>query len=519
MTPLDWALVVLINGAIVLWGFKIAGGKKTAFEWFLASRGLPWWVVGLSLFATAVDSGDYVAVVGGAYDFGLQNVAAWWIGMPLGWFLVAWYVFLPIYRSGCYTNSEWLEQRFTPSLRLLGALIQIQYRTNVLGNISYSLFLTFSIATGWGRETWFLVVAVALAAGIYTALGGLQAVAMTDAAQSIFIFLASMLLWMTLWGEVGGWTGLEERLAAMSPQLAETMLHIGASKEAGVPAVLVLFGWAVSLTAYVVVNHSQAMRLLAARSEWDMRIAAALASFILAVVMWFNITLGIMARAVYPDLAVVDEAFPRLVADFMAPGLIGLVVAGVLAGGISTYDSITSSLAAVFTRDIYGRFIRGDVSEEETLTVSRWATLVLLALSFGYIPFFGEGMVSFYLRLTSVFVMPLFTVYMMGALTRVHRRSGVVGLTVGALYGLTSFVGEAQGWELPLWWTNTWWAYLWAVLLPSAAMFAYSAVWGWEATAPPQATPSDEGLPLLARPTLWAAVFFAVITALVVGLW
>ncbi|MBI1353774.1 MAG: hypothetical protein GC160_05460 [Acidobacteria bacterium] len=519
MTPLDWTLVFAINGLIVAWGFALARGPQTTYDWFLAAKGLPWWVVGLSLFATAVDSGDYVAVVGGAYGFGLQNVAAWWIGMPLGWFGVAWFVFLPIYRSGCYTNSEWLEQRFTPPLRLLGALIQIQYRTNVLGNISYSLYLTFSIATGWGQETWVLVVVVAAAAGWYTALGGLKSVAMTDAAQSIFIFLASMLLWMTLWGEVGGWSGLESRFQAVSPELAHTMLHIGATKEPGVPAALVLFGWAVSLTAYVVVNHSQAMRLLAARSEWDMRIAAAVASFALAIVMWFNISLGILARAVYPDLTAVDEAFPRLVADYMAPGLLGLVVAGVLAGGISTYDSITSSLAAVFTRDIYGRFLRKNADEAETLKTSRWATIVLLALSFGYIPFFGEGMVSFYLRLTSVFVMPLFTVYMMGALTRVHRRSGVVGLAVGALYGLSSFVGEAQDWDLPFWWTNTWWTYLWSVVFPAAAMFAYSFVWGWEAPQPAPEPVDESALPWWARPPVWAGVFFAVITALVVALW
>ena len=165
MTPLDWLLVIAINGGIVVWGLRFAKGAKTSFDWLLAARGLPWWIVGLSLFATAVDSGDYVAVVGGSYGFGLQNVAAWWIGMPVGWFIVAWWVFLPIYRAGCFTNSEYLEQRFSPGVRLLGALIQIQYRTNVLGNIAYSLYLTFSITTGWGSETWALVVIVAVAAG------------------------------------------------------------------------------------------------------------------------------------------------------------------------------------------------------------------------------------------------------------------------------------------------------------------------------------------------------------------
>ena len=518
MTPLDWFLVLAINGGIVLWGLRFAGGAKTAYDWLLAARGLPWWIVGLSLFATAVDSGDYVAVVGGAYDFGLQNVAAWWIGMPLGWFAVAWFVFLPIYRAGCFTNSEYLEQRFSPGVRLLGALIQIQYRTNVLGNIAYSLYLTFSIATGWRNETWVLVGIVALAAGVYTAAGGLKAVAMTDAVQSVFIFTASALLWWALWGHVGGWSGLEAKLAAQSPELARTMLHIGARQDPGAPAILVLFGWAISLTAYVVVNHSQAMRLLAARSEWDMRAAAAAASFALAVVMFFNISLGILARAVYPDLAVVDEAFPRMVADFLAPGLLGLVVAGVLAGAVSTYDSIGSSLAAVFTRDLYGRFLSPNADDAALLRVSRWSTLFFIAVSFGYIPFFGEGMVTFYLRITSVAVMPLFAVYLMGALTRVHKGSGAWGLGAGVLYGLSSFAGEAWDWNLPVWWTNTWWSYLWSVLVPVGAMFAYSFAHGWEPALEPQ-PPTEPSRPLHARPEAWGALFFGIIAALVVWLW
>ncbi|MCB9384874.1 MAG: hypothetical protein H6509_09670 [Bryobacterales bacterium] len=518
MTPLDWALVIAINGGIVVWGLRFAGGTKTAYDWLLAAKGLPWWIVGLSLFATAVDSGDYVAVVGGSYNFGLQNIAAWWIGMPVGWFLVGWFIFLPIYRAGCFTNSEYLEQRFSPSVRLLAALIQIQYRTNVLGNIAYSLYLTFSIATGWGDETWALVVIVAAAAGVYTAAGGLKAVAMTDAVQALFIALASGTLWWTLWSYVGGWSGLEARLAAQSPELAHTMLHLGARAEPGAPAILVMFGWAISLTAYVVVNHSQAMRLLAARSEWDMRAAAAAASFALAFVMWCNISLGVLARAVYPDLAVVDEAFPRMVKDFLAPGLLGLVVAGVLAGAISTYDSIGSALAAVFTRDIYGRFLVKDADDARMLRVSRWSTVAFLAISFAYIPFLRDGMVAFYLRITSVAVMPLFAVYMMGALTRVHPGSGVWGLGAGVLYGLSSFAGEAWGWNLPLWWTSTWWSYLWAIVIPAVTMFAYSLARGWdERPALPPEPPQFH--PWYARPSLWAAVFFAIVGSLVVWLW
>ena len=133
------------------------------------------------------------------------------------------------------------------------------------------------------------------------------------------------------------------------------------------------------------------------------------------------------------------------------------MVAGVLAGGISTYDSIGSSLAAVFTRDVYARFLVKGRNDAHYLRVSRWATPAIIAASFLYIPFLQEGMVRFYLRITSVAVMPLFAMYLMGTLTPVHRRAGVVGLLAGIGYGLSSLLGEALDWPLPLWWTNTWW--------------------------------------------------------------
>ena len=451
---------------------------KRSSDWLLAAKSLPWWMVGLSMFATAVDSGDYVAVVGGAYTFGLSNLTTWWLGLPIGWLVAAYFVFLPLYRGGMFTNAEYLEYRFGPAARLLSAFIQIQNRTNVLGNIAFSLYLTFSILSSWGSSTWWLVVAISMAAAVYTATGGLKSVAATDALQSIVMLMASVILWWVLWSAVGGWSGLESRFQQIDPQLADKMLHIGRD-EPGVPAPLIIFGWVIVLTAYCIVNHSQSMRLLAARSEWDLKTAALTASVVTVGVMWFNITLGILGRAVMPELAEPDQIYPRLVQEYLTPGLVGLVVAGVLAGGISTYDSIGSSLAAVFTRDIYARFLVKGQSDAHYLKVSRWATPLIIAASFGYIPFLQEGMVRFYLRITSVTVMPLFTMYLMGTLTPVHRRSGVVGLLFGIGYGLSSLLGDALGWPLPLWWTNTWWAYLWSPLITAGAMLVTSWMWGW----------------------------------------
>ena len=85
LSALDWFLIVALNGSIILYGLYLSRGTKRSVDWFLAAKGLPWWMVGLSMFATAVDSGDYVAVAGGAYKFGLSYISSWWLGLSIGW--------------------------------------------------------------------------------------------------------------------------------------------------------------------------------------------------------------------------------------------------------------------------------------------------------------------------------------------------------------------------------------------------------------------------------------------------
>ena len=225
MTLIDWVIVLAINLAIVAYGLRLARGTKTTQEWFLAARGLPWWIVGLSAFATAADAGDYVVLAGGSYSFGLSNLTTWWLGLPVGWFVVSYFIYVPMYRARMFTNAEWLEHRFGPGVRLVSVFIQIQYRTNVLGNMAWSLFLTLNIVGGLDDiSSWGIVVAIAALAAWYSAQGGLRSVAITDVLQYVTMAVASLLLWLVVWQAVGGWSGLESQLAA---QDRGWMLHVG----------------------------------------------------------------------------------------------------------------------------------------------------------------------------------------------------------------------------------------------------------------------------------------------------
>ena len=480
MTWTAWALAISINAAVAAGGWLRSGRPRDAADWQLASRRLAWPVVGLSLFATAIDSGDFVAVVGAAYQFGISYLSTWWLGIPIGWLIATSVVLVPIYRAGFFTNAEYLEARFGPSMRLVGALVQIQQRTHVMGNMAFSLFLLLGAVTGWGGHAWWVVAGLAVLAAVYTAGGGLRAVVATDSMQTVMIVLASGLLWLAVWTGVGGWSSMADRIAQFDPDLPGRFLSYRGAAGSGAPLALVLFGWISAHVAYCIVNHSQSMRLLGARRERDMRAAAALASAVLALVMWANVSLGVMARALHPDLDHVDAAFPNLFVDHMTGVAAGLVFAGVLAACLSTYDSIGSALGAVFTRDVYCRFLAPRAGERESLAASRIAAVACIGLSFLYIPFVDEGMVAFYLRLSSVAVVPLATAFVVGACTRANRGAGLAGMAAGVGWGVLSMAGDRLAWALPEWLTDVWWSYFWAVAVTAAAMAGWTLIRGAE---------------------------------------
>ncbi|NKB66263.1 MAG: hypothetical protein GKR89_04310 [Candidatus Latescibacteria bacterium] len=478
MTLIDWLLILVVNGGIVLYGLLIFRGRGESFDWYLAAKSIPWWVIGLSAFGTAIDSGDYVGIVGGSYKLGLAQLSQWWLGIAVGWFVLSFFVIVPMYRTGVFTNAEWLEFRFGPTARVLAVLINIQSRTNVLGNIYFSMYLVLSIVAGIsGVWSWIMVLATATTASLYIIRGGLKAGVFTDALQSTAMIVASFVLWGVVWVKTGGWDGLTDKLAGIDPKLPDQLLRVGGYSPDGVSPLVVVLGFIIVLTTYAVINQYEAIRFLGARSEWDFKMAALVASLATAICLWFNVSLGPLARAHFPDLEIVDQAYPLMVKTYLPPGLVGLTVAGLVAAAYSTFDSIGIGISTLFVRDIYARFIVRYREDAHYTRVGQIAVPFIIALGFIYVPFLGsKGMLMFYLRLAGAIAVPLMTVILMGVFTRVHRATGLVGLVVGLTYGMSAILAESYEWGLPVWYTHTWWTYLWNIVLPATAMVLVSVL-------------------------------------------
>jgi len=494
MTALDWLIVLLLNGPVIALALARSRDTHTSGDWFLAGRTLPFWMIGLSLYATFVDTTDLVADSGATFNQGVRFFIMNWLGVLVGWLLLAHGVILPIYRRGMFTNAEYLEARFGVATRVLSVLVQVLYRSVIMGMIATANFLTLRIVCGWEPAlAWSVVAGVAVVATIYTMAGGLKSVVLTDAMQSVVMFAAMAVIFGLVWREVDGWSGMAARLTERDPVMAGELLHAGTSL-GGVSAWLIGFNLMLAGLAYAIVNHTQSMRLLGARSETDLKGAVVVGGVLLVVATFLSQSMGLMGRALFPELEALpvppdvqsaDAIFPVLVRDVAGPGLKGLMLAGVMAAAFSTYDSIGSTLSALITRDIYARLLVRDREDHHYLTVGRWLTPVVILGSFLYVPtLLRGGLVGTYLAMVGSFVVPLLAVYLLGAFTRVHRSSAVAGLVVGVGYGVYALLAR-QGAEgmvpLPD-----------ALKHPSAtgpcafgltilAMLAWSCVRGWEA--------------------------------------
>lgn len=545
MTLFDWLIVLVLNGGVVAYGFYLARGTTTSQEWFLGNRSLIWWAVGLSMFATNIDNADIVSLTGTSFKEGFHIIGVHTLGSFTGGILAAFFLVPAMVRAGHYTNAEYLEARFGISTRVLSAIIQIQYRTSMLGLMIWSVYLLLTKFLGLDPNlAWLFIVGLVILAAIYTSWGGLKAVVFTDAIQGVVMFIGMAAIFTAVWKAAGGWGEVKAALAAAglqeNGQPVSDLAHMGKyhGDDGTTSPWLVLLGWIIIGGGYWTVNHTQTMRLLGARSLWDMKMAALFGVTISIPIMVGCASIGIIGRSLFPDFSPPDALYPHLADLYLGAGFKGLVVAGIVAAAISTFDSMGSSLSAVFTRDVYARLMVRDREDAHYVKVTRWATLAILGIGFAYIPFISgkDTMLKAFLTLIPVFVTPLFTIYLLGIFSKAHPRAGVCGILTGALYGVIALYDReiADVDWLASWFTNRWVALCWSIVFTLIGGVVATLIWGnyqpeereaafaeadagWLERSREALTPLPEhlfadGIPLLLRPGPIAAILVAATT-------
>ena len=314
--------VAYMVGILVLGVVASRRMGNTKRDYFLAGDRLSWWMVGGSIVAANISSHHFIGVIGTAYARGFVAMVIEWGAILIGFNALLW-IFLPFYlRNGFYTMPEFLQRRFGAGARVTyAALILITY---VFVEISAVLYLgAIALHSLFDLPLMASIVALALFTGFYTILGGLRAVVWTEMFQLAVLLTGGLALSFATLHAVGGWSGFMATSSDWHLLLPADDPDFPWTSYLGSTLCISIF--------YCAANQFIVQRTLAAKNEWHARMGVVFTDYLKFFLPLIIVVPGLLAPQLFPRLERPDMAFPTLVQHLLPQGLVGLVMAGLIA--------------------------------------------------------------------------------------------------------------------------------------------------------------------------------------------
>ena len=442
LSALDWAVIAAYVGGLVVLGLLMSRRHFAPVDFFLASRATQWPVIGLALLASNMSSTALVGLAGGAYAMGISVYDYEWTATVI---LVFFCLFLLpfVIRSGTYTMPEFLERRYDVRLRLLFALLTLFLNVFVdSAGILYSGSLVCKLLFP-AQPLWLIVAALAGAAGLYAASGGLRAVIYTEAVQGIVLMAGALVISIGAFSRAGGWHAV---MTGVDPAAVSLIRPIG---DPSVPWPGLLLGIPLLGFYYWCTNQSIVQRLLSAKNIDHARWGALFAGLLKLPVLFLIVLPGICALLLFPKLPRPDMVYPKLILELLPAGLVGLVVAGFVAATMVSIASMLNSAATLITMDVISQF-KPSLSNTETVRAGRWATAGLYLVAVAWAPqlHLFPSLWQYLQAVLAYAVPPVVAVFLVGMFWRRANADGATATMIaGSICGVALFLSNAVlGW-------------------------------------------------------------------------
>lgn len=421
LNPTD--LAAFLGFIALVLGISLYQSRKErgAEDYFLAGRGLSWWVIGLSLIASNISTEHFVGMAGQGYQDGVgMAIASYeWIA-ALALIVVAFWLLPRFLKSGIYTMPQYLEIRYDRRVRtLMSGIVLLFYTTITMATVlllgAKPLEVLFNLPSGQG------IWLIGLLAGAYTVYGGLKAVVWSDVVQATALILGGILVTVLALREVGGWTAFTE----MAGGRLDAVLPANDPKYPW-PAVFLGGMWIPNLY-YWGLNQFITQRTLGARNLREGQKGVLFGATLKLIMPLIIVLPGIAAFALYGEEigGDVDAAYPTLLGHLLPAGLTGVMLAALFGAVMSTLDSLLNASATLFTMDFYkpfvldrrtgqagtdgeGMAVAKAAEDRQLMRVGRWATGVLVLVACVWAPVVGnfDGGLYEFLQVYWGFVQP-----------------------------------------------------------------------------------------------------------------
>lgn len=479
---LSWLDIgIMVGYAVLIIAYGIYHGKrKDSEDYFLGGRTMTWPIVGIALFAANISSSTLVGLAGDAYKTNIHVYNYEWFAVVVLIFFAIF--FLPFYlKSGVYTMPEFLERRYDSRSRYYFSFITIVGNVMVdtaaglyVGNIVLQLIFP-------GVDSVYIIILLAVAAAAYTIPGGLNSVVQTEVIQAVLLIIGSMLLTFFAFDQLdGGWeammSGLDTMLANGQVTAVEQMKAAGEYAPSTAREAFSLVrpsndefmpGWTlftgVPLLGFYFWANNQFMvqRVLGAKDLNHGRWGALFAGLLKLPVIFIMVVPGVLALLLFSDLDITginylipsengpvpcddlancpNLTYPVLLFQLLPKGVLGLVLAGLLAAMMSSVSATFNSASTLVTMDFI-RTIKPNMTSKQLVRAGQITTLVLVVLASAWVPFIERVSDSLwqYLQLViSYTAPPAVSAFILGLFwKRANGTGSIVSLLFGFVFAL-----------------------------------------------------------------------------------
>jgi SSS family solute:Na+ symporter len=475
LTFVDWTVMIIYFVFVLGIGFTLKRYMKTSTDFFLSGRSIPAWVAGLAFLSANLGAQEVIGMGASGAKYGIATSHFYWIGaVPamvfLGIFMMPFY-----YGSRARSVPEYLKLRFDEKTRGFNAISFAAMTVFSSGISLYAVGLLLEALLGWDFTLSIFIAAVIVL--IYVFMGGLTSAIYNEVLQFFLIVFGFAPLVILGLIDVGGWSGLQTRLAVVamanaygSGAWSESWSYMGSASEN--PMGIEWFGLAMGLgfvlsfgywcTDFLVVQRAMAADSMSAARRTPLIASVPKMLFPFLVILPGMIAIALTHQAGQTGFALpqkadgtfnFDMAVPMMLAHYFPTGLLGVGLTALLASFMSGMAGNVTAFNTVWTYDIYQSYIKRGASDQHYLWMGRMATVfgILLSVAAAFVTTRFNNIMDM-LQLVFAFVnAPLFATFLLGMFwKRTTGHGAFLGLISGTLaaaihHGLTLPAGAVMG--------------------------------------------------------------------------
>jgi SSS family solute:Na+ symporter len=444
----DYLLVVVYFAVVLAIGLAARRRVSDSLDFFLSGRSLPAWITGLAFISANLGAVEIMGMSANGAEFGMSTMHYYWVGaIPAMLFLGV--VMMPFYYgSKVRSVPEFMLRRFGPAAHLVNAISFAVAQVLIAGINLYLLAHIVEVLLGW--PLWVSLIVAAAIVLAYITLGGLSAAIYNEVLQ--FFVIVAGLLPLTLIGlhRIGGVGGLIDKFrhAGNGDQLRSwpgTDLSSFSSPVWSVIGIIFGLGFVLSF-GYWTTNFVEVQRAFATKSMSAARATPVVGSFPKMFIPFIVVIPGMIASVLVPAVSQAkakgsssfdfNDSILLLIRDTIPNGLLGVVLAGLLASFMAGMAANISAFNTVWSYDIWQRYVKKDRPDGYYLTVGRWATVAATVIAIGtaLIASGYTNLMNYLQTLFGFFNAPLFATFILGMFwKRMTKAAGWIGLVSGTL--------------------------------------------------------------------------------------